>query len=242
MRLKTKETIMPDSELKGRGNSHRVPFQFSPVLPEFPAHLNASLVISSYQAGKVLVIGVREGKLQISFLDFDQPMGIAVGVDRIAVGSKAEIQFLKTNHPAAASVAPQGTFDGCYVAHTSRHTGRIMGHDLGWGSDGLWVVNTLFSCLCTLDEVHSFVPRWKPTIISRLADEDRCHLNGMAIENGIPCYVSTLAETDTPAGWRPNKAASGCLIDVQSGDVLTRGRSTKYAKCHLFPYPFPSNT
>jgi len=204
-------------------NRLAVKFQYTPVLPEILSHLNTSILVSTYQAGKVLVIGVHEQRLQVSFLDFDQPMGIAVGVDRIAIGAKSEIRFLKANHAAAASVKPQNTYDGCYVAQSSRHTGRIMGHDLGWGNEGLWIVNTLFSCLCTLDDAHSFVPRWKPSFISGLADQDRCHLNGMAMENGVPRYVTALAETDTAAGWRANKAHSGCLIDVRTGSVLTRG-------------------
>jgi uncharacterized protein (TIGR03032 family) len=94
---------------------------------------------------------------------------------------------------------------------------------LGWGSDGLWVVNTLFSCLCTLHESYSFVPRWRPPFISKLADEDRCHLNGMAMEAGAPRYVTALAETDTAGGWRANKATTGCVLDVSTGAVLTRG-------------------
>ena len=200
-----------------------VKYQYTPVLPDILTHLNASILVSTYQAGKVLVIGVHEQRLQVSFLDFDQPMGVAVGADQIAIGAKSEIRFLKANHAAAASVKPQNTYDGCYVAQSSRHTGRIMGHDLGWGNEGLWIVNTLFSCLCTLDDAHSFVPRWKPSFISQLADEDRCHLNGMAIENGVPRYVTALAETDTAAGWRVDKARTGCLIDVASGEVLTRG-------------------
>jgi uncharacterized protein (TIGR03032 family) len=200
-----------------------VNYQYTPVLPDILTHLNASILVSTYQAGKVLVIGVHEQRLQVSFSDFDQPMGIAVGADRIAIGAKSEIRFLKANHSAASTVTPQNTFDGCYVAQSSRHTGRILGHDLGWGNEGLWIVNTLFSCLCTLDDAHSFVPRWKPSFISRLADEDRCHLNGMAIENGVPRYVTALAETDTAAGWRADKARTGCLIDVASGEVLTRG-------------------
>jgi uncharacterized protein (TIGR03032 family) len=204
-------------------NRLAVRFQYTPVLPEILSHLNASILVSTYQAGKVLVIGVHEQRLQVSVLDFDQPMGIAVGADRIAIGAKSEIRFMKANHAAAPTVKPQNTFDGCYVAQTSRHTGRILGHDLGWGNEGLWVVNTLFSCLCTLDDSHSFVPRWKPSFISRLADEDRCHLNGMAIENGVPRYVTALAETDTAAGWRADKARTGCLIDVRSGEVITRG-------------------
>jgi uncharacterized protein (TIGR03032 family) len=200
-----------------------VSYQYTPVLVEILQHLKASIVLSTYQAGKVLVLGQHDNRLTVSILDYDRPMGLAIAKDQIAVGTGTGVQFLKANDPAASTVKPIGSFDGCYVAHTSRHTGRILSHDLAWGDDGLWVVNTLFSCLCTLDEHHSFVPRWKPSFISGLADQDRCHLNGMAMENGVPRYVTALAETDTAAGWRANKAHSGCLIDVRTGSVLTRG-------------------
>jgi hypothetical protein len=56
------------------------------------------------------------------------------------------------------------------------------------------VVNTAFSCLCTLDGRHSFVPRWRPPFITSLAAEDRCHLNGMAMADGAPKYVTALAD------------------------------------------------
>jgi len=50
-----------------------------------------------------------------------------------------------------------------------------------------------------------------------------CHLNGLAMANGAPKYVTALAETDTPQGWRKNKVHSGCLIDVSSGETVARG-------------------
>lgn len=200
-----------------------VNYQYTPVLVEILKHLRISLVVSTYQAGKVLVLGTSEQKLTVSWLDYDRPMGIAVSEDRIAIGAGASIHFLRSNHQAAGSIQPVGTYDGCFVPQVSRHTGRILGHDLGWGRDGLWGVNTLFSCLCTLDETHSFVPRWKPSFISALADQDRCHLNGMAIENDVPRYVTALAETDSAAGWRDNKSTTGCLIDVQTGQFVARG-------------------
>lgn len=201
----------------------KVSYQYTPLLVEILKHLRASVVISTYQAGKVLVLGTQPEALSISWLDYERPMGLAVGGDRMAIGAGSAIHFLRACHEAASSVQPAGTFDGGFVAQISRHTGRILGHDLGWGRDGLWVVNTLFSCLCTLDDVHSFVPRWKPSFISQLADEDRCHLNGLAMESGAPRYVTALAETDTAAGWRADKARSGVLMDVQTGDVLSRG-------------------
>jgi uncharacterized protein (TIGR03032 family) len=107
-------------------------------------------------------------------------------------------------------------------------TGAIHAHELAWAGDELWVVNTLFSCLCTLDEHYSFVPRWQPPFITALAAEDRCHLNGLALapdQRGelAPEYVTALAETDTPAGWRPTKATGGCLIHVPTGRTVARG-------------------
>jgi uncharacterized protein (TIGR03032 family) len=94
---------------------------------------------------------------------------------------------------------------------------------MAWSGNELWIVNTYFSCLCTLAEEFIFVPRWRPPFITALAGQDRCHLNGLALENGKPRYVTALAETDTPQGWRPNKATSGCLIDVPSGVTVARG-------------------
>ena len=87
----------------------------------------------------------------------------------------------------------------------------------------LWFVNTRFSCLCTLDREHSFVPRWRPPFISSLSPQDRCHLNGLAMVNGRPRYVTAHGDADSPQGWREHKADGGVLIDVESGETITRG-------------------
>ena len=88
--------------------------------------------------------------------------------------------------PAHETQAGQSEYDGCFVPRSSFYTGSIHGHDLGWGQEGLWIVNTLFSSLATLHDDFSFVPQWRPPFISQLIDQDRCHLNGMAMENGLP--------------------------------------------------------
>jgi uncharacterized protein (TIGR03032 family) len=90
-------------------------------------------------------------------------------------------------------------------------------------------VNTRFSCLCTLDQDHSFNPRWRPPFITALAPQDRCHLNGLALVGGQPRYVTALGETDTPGGWRANKASGGLLMDVDSNDILLRGLSMPHS-------------
>jgi uncharacterized protein (TIGR03032 family) len=93
----------------------------------------------------------------------------------------------------------------------------------------LWAVNTRFSCLCTFDSEHSFVPRWRPSFVTALSPEDRCHLNGMAIVDGRVKFVTCLGATDTAGGWRDNKRDGGLLIDVESGETLVRGLSMPHS-------------
>ncbi|MCP4424946.1 MAG: TIGR03032 family protein [Chloroflexi bacterium] len=93
----------------------------------------------------------------------------------------------------------------------------------------LWLVNTKFCTLCTLDDDHSFIPRWRPHFVTKLAPQDRCRLNGLAIVDGQPKYVAVLGETDTPGGWRENKKDGGILMDVDSNEVLLRGLSMPHS-------------
>lgn len=125
-------------------------------------------------------------------------------------------------------VEPAGRHDVCFLTRSAHFTGEIQAHELAWAGDELWVVNTAFGCLCTLDSRHSFVPRWRPPFLTGLAAEDRCHLNGLAMApdgRGAPAhrYVTALGETDTPQGWRANKTTGGCLIEVTSGQTVARG-------------------
>jgi uncharacterized protein (TIGR03032 family) len=205
-----------------------VRYEHSRNFPAVLEQLGASLLVSTYQAGKLFVVGARRGELALSFHNFEKAMGIALKRDRIAVGARNQIWSLHSAPEIAPRLEAPGRYDGCFLARKSHFTGDIHGHELAWAGDTLWVVNTLFSCLCTLHDDYSFVPRWQPPFISALAPEDRCHMNGLAMEEGeggvsTPRYVTALAETDTAQGWRPNKASSGCLIHVPSGKTLARG-------------------
>ena len=200
-----------------------VRFEQSASLAPTLEEIGASLLISTYQAGKLVVVGVHQKKLSLSFHNFDRPMGVAARSGSIAVGCRRQVWFLKNAADVAPRIEPPGSHDACYLARSAHVTGEIHAHEVGWSGNELWLINTLFSCLCTLDGEHSFVPRWRPPFISKLAAEDRCHLNGLATLDGRPRFVTALAETDTPEGWRPNKATSGILIDVQSAAIVARG-------------------
>jgi uncharacterized protein (TIGR03032 family) len=126
-------------------------------------------------------------------------------------------------------VEPAGRHDACYLPRSCHVTGDIGVHEMAWAGDELWAVNTRFSCLCTLHPDYSFVPRWRPPFVTALAAEDRCHLNGLAIVDGRPRYVTALGETDTAGGWRADKARGGCLLDVPTGEIVARGLSMPHS-------------
>ncbi len=202
---------------------YRASENFADVL----ARLGGCLLVSTYQAGKLVVIGLHAGQVAVGLTNFEQAMGVAVSADQLAVGSRGRFWFLRRTPGIGPQLAPPGRHDQCWIARSCQVTGPIDGHELAWlpgGDSGeLWIANTLFSCLCTLDDRHSFVPRWRPPFVSALAAEDRCHLNGLAAADGQVRYVTAFGETDTAEGWRPGKATGGCLIDVPSNEVVARG-------------------
>ena len=138
---------------------------------------------------------------------------------RLTIGTRNQVWFLRNAPDIAPRVEPAGQHDACFLPRSCHVTGDIGVHELAWAGDELWVVNTRFSCLCTLHPDYSFVPRWRPPFVTALAAEDRCHLNGLAIVDGRPRYVTALGETDTAGGWRADKPQGGCLIDVPSGEI-----------------------
>jgi uncharacterized protein (TIGR03032 family) len=198
--------------------------------------LGASLLVSTYQANKLLVARAAGGGLSTLVRTFDRPMGMAVDARRLAVGTRTEVWLLRNAPDIAPRIEPAGRHDACYLPRSCHVTGDIGIHEMAWAGEELWAVNTRFSCLCTLHPDYSFVPRWRPPFISALAAEDRCHLNGLALAEGgaagtslAPKYVTALGETDAQGGWRANKAKGGCLIEVPSGDVVARGLSMPHS-------------
>ena len=195
-----------------------------------------SLAVTTYQAGKVAMLGWDEGQAQATLLmrQFDKPMGLAATADarRLALATRQAVILLAD----APLLAPdyleeqRGKYAALYLPRAAYFTGDLNVHDLAFDGEGtLWIVNTRFCCLSHLSDQYSFVPKWKPPFISELVPEDRCHLNGLAMVDGKPRYVTCLGETDTVGGWRANKAAGGVVLDVRSNDVLVRGLSMPHS-------------
>ena len=199
----------------------------------FPAmlrELGASLLVTTYQAGKLVIVRDEGDHLNTHFRAFQAPMGMALSGNRLALGTKIQVWEFVDVPAVAARLDPPGRHDACFLPRSSHVTGNIQIHEMAWGAGGeLWAVNTRFSCLCTLEDSASFAPQWRPPFVSALEPTDRCHLNGLGMVEGQPRYVTALGETDEPMGWRANKAKGGILMDVASGKVITRGLSMPHS-------------
>jgi uncharacterized protein (TIGR03032 family) len=213
-----------------------VRYEHSHDLADLLDRLQASLLISTYQAGKLVMLGSHRNQLAFSFHNFDRPMGIAIDptAHNMAVAAKDKVWFLRNVRDVAPQIEPAGSHEACWLTRSAHLTGEIQAHEMAFSGKELWIVNTLFSCLCTLHPQYSFMPRWRPPFISALAPEDRCHLNGLAMADGKPKYVTAMAESDTAEGWRPNKVETGCLIDVEANEIVARGFAMPHSpRIHL---------
>lgn len=196
----------------------------SPGMPELLAKLGCSLAISTYQAGKIVFIGTNpNGQLVQLPRSFNKAMGIAVHGPKLGIATKEEVIVLACSRGLARNYPKQpGVYDGLYMPRATFYTGRIDIHDLDWGTEGLWAVNTSFSCLSLIDENFSFTTKWKPHFITALEHDDYCHLNGMAMLDGKPAYVTALGATASPKGWKERITDGGILMHVDSNEILLK--------------------
>jgi uncharacterized protein (TIGR03032 family) len=198
----------------------------------FPAllqELGLSVLVTTYQAGKLVVLRADGGVLNTHFRGFSVPMGLAVQGGRLAIGTSLEIWEFHDLPAVAAKLEPAAKHDACFLPRLSHTTGDIAIHEMAWVGDELVFVNTKFSCLCVRDPRHSFRPLWRPKFVTAYTPDDRCHLNGLGLKDGRVQFVTALGRTDTPAGWRQNKRDGGLLIDVGANEVIATGLSMPHS-------------
>ena len=207
-------------------NAALLPFHYthSPTLPKLLWQLGCTLVFSTYQAGKVIFIrAVSPETIEQHALDFPRPMGLAVSDQRIAVATREEVVVLTNTSAEESTESVIGAVGSTYVREKTYFSGEVDTHDLAWGKDGLWAINTLLSSMALVDDGSGLESKWRPPFVSDIAPEDRCHLNSMAMVDGHPEYVTAFGEVDTFEGWRENKTSGGIVMDVSSGEIVLEG-------------------
>ncbi len=203
--------------------------EYTTPLADLFARLGVSLLVSTYQSGHLIVVRHDGRGLNTHFERHEKPMGMAADRQRLVIGTRRELREYYNVPALGARIAATPRRDAVYALRNVHVTGDIDVHEIAIGSAGVWYVNTLFSCLCLLEPNYSFNPVWRPPFVSGYAPEDRCHLNGLALVDGEPRWLTALGTADTPQGWRANKRDGGVLLHHPSGDIVAGGLSMPHS-------------
>ncbi|HET6424898.1 MAG TPA: TIGR03032 family protein [Planctomycetaceae bacterium] len=205
------------------------PFQVvsSRGFTEWMAAQRLSLAVSTYHIGAVIFLGLKpNGDLSMFVSSFDRAMGMWPQETALWLVTKHTVWKLEN----ALAARPQDGYDRVFVPRVGHMTGDADIHDIAVESSGRPVfVNTKFNCLATVDDRFSFAPLWKPPFISALCPEDRCHLNGLALENGAAKYVTLVAKSDVADGWRDFRSNGGLVMDITTNEVIADGLSMPHS-------------
>ncbi len=196
--------------------------QYDPGFVQLLHRLGCSLALSTYQAGKVVLLSAPTPRQLIQLpRTFPKAMGIGLRDHKMVLATEQEVLVL-ADSPVLAQHFPKRpqTYDAMYMPRVTYYTGPLDVHDIDFCSDRICAVNTSFSCLIEVNSDYSFQPIWQPDFIDHLAAEDRCHLNGMAIKDDVITHVTAFAQSNRPKGWREHLPGGGLLIDVQTNEIL----------------------
>ena len=214
-------------EADGSG-TRRLALRHSPRFLSWLDAMGGSLAVTTYQTNRLFLLGLKpDGGLSAFERLFDGAMGLHASGGYLTLAGRFQIWQFDGCVPDAD---PYRTYDRLYVPRVAHTTGDLNIHDVAAGPDRrVWFVNTLYSCIALTSADSSFTPVWRPPFISRLVPEDRCHLNGLAMREGRPRYVSAASQSDTAGGWRQRRRDSGCVIDIESGETLAAGLSMPHS-------------
>jgi uncharacterized protein (TIGR03032 family) len=206
-----------------------VTYSHSPRLFAHLAQLDLSIAFTSYQSSFLYCLGSADGRAQLHQSVVGKPMGLWAGADGelLLTGHREVTRYRNVLRPGEQV---NRLFDACYVPRTTHLTGELDAHDVAVDRDGRVVfVATRFNCLATLSDTHSFTPVWKPPFVSAIVDEDRCHLNGLAMEAGRPAWATAVSRSDTIDGWRDRRRDGGVVIDVNGDEIACTGLSMPHS-------------
>lgn len=187
-----------------------------------------SVAFTTYQLGKLFILGLKPNQsLHVTERTFRRCMGLGISDNALWISSLYQLWRLENSLPPGQRYQD---YDRVFVPQLAYTTGDLDTHDIVIGADQqCYFVNTRFSCLATPSETHSFRPYWQPPFISRLVPEDRCHLNGMAVVEGQPRYVTMVGVTDVADGWREHRLRGGVIMDITTNETVCEGLSMPHS-------------
>ncbi len=121
------------------------------------AEQHLSLSFTTYQIGKLFFLGLKPNQeLSVFERTFNRCMGLCTTDNGLYMSSLYQVWRFENVFAAGEQ---QDGFDRLYLPQMAYTTGDLDIHDMAVDADGrLLFINTLFGCLATLSETHSFKP------------------------------------------------------------------------------------
>lgn len=216
----------PPAQARNTAPQGVIPFEARPdqAFVEWLAQqAGGALAFTTYQAGVLALFSWTGRQISVFLRRFPKVMGLDADEGRMLLATRNALMVFGNSKVLAHNFREPGRYDALYLPRASYHHPDLSVHDVAFGKDGIWFVNTRFSTLCHPSETHTFEPVWRPPFVDDLVPEDRCHLNGLAMRDRVPAFVTALGRTNTAGGWRDNKASGGIVMHVPSGEIIADG-------------------
>src|SRR3954468_3637665 len=107
--------------------------------PNFPAllrQLGASLLVTTYQAGKLVLVRDEGDHLNTHYRSFPSPMGLALadGGAKLAIGTTLQVWEFRDNRDVARRLEPAGRHAACFLPRSRHVTGNVLIHEMADGA------------------------------------------------------------------------------------------------------------
>jgi uncharacterized protein (TIGR03032 family) len=208
---------------------HRARYLSSEGFVSFLHDENIAIALTSFETGRLFLVGcTATGELSVDVQAFRKPTGLCTAGEAVVVGTLGHVYRLENILRPGQRL--DGTYSHCYVPRVGHLTGVLDVHDVCVTREGdPMFVATRYNCLAMTSAVHGFKPVWRPTFISELVGEDRCHLNGLAMREGAPAYATAVSASNTYDGWRDRLADGGIVVDVESNEIVCEALSMPHS-------------
>lgn len=201
------------------------------------AAADCSVALTTYQAGRLIMVGRRaDGALRAHERLIEQCQGLWTDGQTLWASGRHALWRFRNDLPEGR-LTDTGA-DRRFMPREGRVIGAVDVHDIGMGDVGQFggaggtgpiFVCTAFNCLATVSEDASFRALWRPPFVSALVGEDRCHLNGLAMDGPRAAFVTAVARSDVAGGWRDHRRDGGMVLDVATGEAVATGLSMPHS-------------
>lgn len=202
-------------------------FDYSRYLPNWLNENKCNIAISSYNSHFIFTIGLDDKDQPFLYCkSAPRAMGICYKNNELIASSLGNITTYTNRGELKDNV--YGIFDKNFVPNTTIHRQDVDIHDICKTDDGeIYYISAMFSCICKPSKDNkTFEVYWKPPWISKLAAEDRCHLNGLCCIDGKPRFVSSICQGDIVKTWQEkSRVKQGIIYDLENEEIYCEGLS-----------------